>query len=209
MSGDEGSWYPLADMQTRLATIGLLSLCLVACDKSDSAGTGGAASAAPSASAAMPPASASAAATPSASASAAPAPKCSPGFTGNALPAYCIKIPSTYTVKEARTTPAKGSIAYDTGTTTDNLMVSYDSTSIAEQAKDVESELKFGGDKLEKKGDLPGGNKWFQGSHADYERVVTLIKGQSQLILKCSFAYQPKNAPPKDAIEACKSIVVP
>ena len=105
--------------------------------------------------------------------------------------------------------PDKGSISYDTGTTTDNLMISYDSTPLAQQAKDTESELKFGGDKIEKKGDLPGGNKWFQGSHQDYERVVTLFKGQSSLTLKCSFTYQPKNAPPKDAIDACKSIVVP
>jgi hypothetical protein len=112
-------------------------------------------------------------------------------------------------VKDARISPTKGSIAYDTGTQTDNLMVSYDGAAIADQAKDVESELKFGGDKLEKKGDLPGGGKWFQGSHQDFERVVTLVKGPSGLTLKCSFAYQPKNAPPKDAVDACKSIVVP
>jgi hypothetical protein len=197
-------------MRSPLATTVLLALCLSACDKSDPASPAAAGSAAPSASgtAASPPPSASAAATPSASASAAPLPKCSPGFTGNAVPAFCIKIPSTYTVKDARITPTKGSIAYDTGTTTDNLMISYDSTSVADQAKDVESELKFGGDKLEKKGDLPGGSKWYQGSHQDYERVVTLIKGP-QMTLKCSFAYQPKNAPPKDAIDACKSITVP
>jgi hypothetical protein len=191
-------------MRTTLGLGGLLALCLIACDKSDPAGPPVTSASAP---AAVPPPSASAA--PAPSASAVPAPKCSPGFTGNAVPAYCIKVPATYTVKEARITPAKGSIAYDTGTATDNLMVSYDSTSIAEQAKDVESELKFGGDKLEKKGDLPGGNKWFQGSHADYERVVTLIKGQSGIVLKCSFAYQPKNAPPSGATDACKSIVLP
>jgi len=125
------------------------------------------------------------------------------------VPAFCMKLPASYSVREPRISPTKGSISYETGTQTDNLMVSYDSTSIAEQAKDVESELKFGGDKLEKKGDLPGGGKWFQGSHQDYERVVTLVKGPSGLTLKCSFAYQPKNAPPKDAIDACKSIVLP
>jgi hypothetical protein len=69
--------------------------------------------------------------------------------------------------------------------------------------------VKFGGDKIEKKGDLPGGNKWFQGSHQDYERVVTLFKGQPPVTIKCSFTYQPKNAPSKDAIDACKSIVIP
>jgi len=191
-------------MRTTLGLGGLLVLCLIACDKSDPAGPAVTSASAP---AAVPPPSASAA--PAPSASAVPAPKCSPGFTGNAVPAYCIKLPATYTVKEARITPTKGSIAYDTGNATDNLMVSYDSTSIAEQAKDVESELEFGGDKLEKKGDLPGGNKWFQGSHADYERVITLIKGQSGIILKCSFAYQPKNAPPSGATDACKSIVLP
>jgi hypothetical protein len=186
----------------------VLPLSLLACDKDDAKGASGqpsaSAPAAPSASAPAAVTSASAAAS-----AAAPPPKCPPGLTGNPMPAFCIKVPASYSVKEPRITPTKGSIAYDTGTQTDNLMVSYDSTSIAEQAKDVESELKFGGDKLEKKGDLPGGGKWFQGSHQDYERVVTLVKGPSGLTLKCSFAYQPKNAPPKDAIDACKSIVLP
>ena len=40
--------------------------------------------------------------------------------------------------------------------------------------------------------------------------MVTLVKGSSGLTFKCSFAYKPKSAPPKDATEAtCKSIVVP
>jgi len=73
----------------------------------------------------------------------------------------------------------------------------------------VTGEMKFGGDKLEKSGDLPGGGKWFQGSHQDYERVVTLVKGPSPLTLKCSFTYKPASAPVKDAIDACKSIVLP
>jgi hypothetical protein len=102
----------------------------------------------------------------------------------------------------------RGSIDYQTGTTTDNLMVSYDDSSVASTAKDTESEMKFGTDKIEKKGDLPGGNKFFQGSHEDFERVVTVIKAGA-LTLKCSFTYQPKHAPPPDAIDACKSIVVP
>lgn len=196
-----------------LTLAAVLSLPLLACDKDAASGASGQ-SAAPSASApaapsaSAPPAAASA--SPSAAASAAaPAPKCPAGLTGNPTPAFCIKLPASYSVKDARISPTKGSIAYDTGTQTDNLMVSYDGTSIAEQAKDVEGELKFGGDKLEKKGDLPGGGKWFQGSHQDYERVVTLVKGPTGLTLKCSFAYQPKNAPPKDAVDACKSIVVP
>jgi hypothetical protein len=198
--------------RARLALAAVLPLLLIACDKDDSKGAStqpsASAPAAPSASA--PSAASSASASPSAAASAsAPAPKCPAGLTGNAVPAFCIKVPASYSVKDARITPTKGSIAYDTGTQTDNLMVSYDSTSIAEQAKDVESELKFGGDKIEKKGDLPGGGKWYQGSHQDFERVVTLVKGPSGLTLKCSFAYQPKNAPPKDAIDACKSIVLP
>jgi hypothetical protein len=125
------------------------------------------------------------------------------------VPAFCIKVPAGYAVKDARTSPTRGSISYDTGTTTDNLMVSYDERPVSEQTKDVEGEMKFGGDKLEKKGDLSGGNKWFQGSHQDYERIVTLVKGPGSLTLKCSFAYKPKSAPPKDAIDACKSIVVP
>jgi hypothetical protein len=112
-------------------------------------------------------------------------------------------------VKDARTTPTKGSIAYDTGTQTDNLMISYDETPIASQIKDVEGELKFGGDKIEKKGDLPGGGKWYLGSHQDFERVVTLVKGPSGLTLKCSFAYKPKSAPPAGAADACKTIVLP
>jgi hypothetical protein len=88
-------------------------------------------------------------------------------------------------------------------------MISYDDTPIATQSKDVEGELKFGGDKLEKKGDLAGGGKWYQGSHQDFERVVTLVKGPSGLTLKCSFAYKPKSAPPAGAVDACKSIVLP
>jgi hypothetical protein len=193
----------------------LCLLGLLACDKKDASGTAAAtSSAAPSASAAaiVPSASASPAPPASASASAAvqvPLPKCPAGLTANAVPAYCIKLPSSYTVKEARTLPTRGSIAYDTGTQSDNLMISYDGRSIPELAKDVEGEMKFGGDKIEKKGDLPGGNKWFQGAHEDYERVVTLIKAPGPLTLKCSFAYKPKSAPPKEAIDACKSIVVP
>src|SRR5262249_38678343 len=131
------------------------------------------------------------------------------GLTGNAVPAFCIKLPAGYSVKDARTSLSRGSIAYDTGTATDNLMVSYDDRPIADQIKDVESEMKFGGDKLEKKGDLPGGNKWFQGPHQDFARIVRLVKGPGPLTLKCSFAYKPKNAPPKEAIDACKSIVPP
>jgi hypothetical protein len=199
-----------ADMRPILATTMLVSICFLACDKGDSAGAAAEAAAAPSASAAAivaPTASATASASASATAQA-PAPKCPAGLTGNALPVFCIKLPAAYKVKDARTSPTKGSISYDTGTSTDSLMVSYDSSPLA-MAKDAESELKFGGDKLEKKGDLPGGNKWFQGAHQDYERVVTLFKGQPPLTLKCSFAYQPKSAPPKDAIDACKSIVVP
>lgn len=156
--------------------------------------------------AAAPPASATAS---SAASAAAPLPKCPAGLTGNAVPAYCIKLASGYTVKDARTTPTKGSIAYDSGSPTDNLMISYDATPIAEQIKDVEGELKFGGDKIEKKGDLPGGGKWYLGQHQDFERVVSLVKGQAGLTLKCSFAYKTKSAPSKDATEACKSIVVP
>jgi hypothetical protein len=135
-------------------------------------------------------------------------PKCPAGLTGNAVPAYCIKLPAGYTVKQARTAPTRGSIDYDTGTTTDVLTVSYDGTSMAELAKDVEGEMKFGGDKLEKKGNLPGGNKWFQGTHAEYARIVTLVKG-TDVTFKCSFAYQPKKPPPADATDACKSLVLP
>jgi hypothetical protein len=80
---------------------------------------------------------------------------------------------------------------------------------VGSQAKDVEGEMKFGGDKIEKKGDLPGGGKWFQGSHQEFERVVTLVKGPGTLTFKCSFAYKPKSAPSKEAIDVCKSIVVP
>jgi hypothetical protein len=199
-------------MRTAIAAC-LACLSLYACDKDDAKTA--ATTPAPVASS-PPPAVASAAssipAPPAPSVSAAPAavlPKCPAGLTGNAVPAFCIKLPAGYAVKDARTAPTRGSIAYDTGTQTDNLMVSYDERSIAEQAKDVEGEMKFGGDKLEKKGDLGGGGKWFQGSHQDFSRIVTLIKGPSSLTLKCSFAYKSKSAPPKEAIDACKSIVVP
>jgi hypothetical protein len=137
-----------------------------------------------------------------------PPPKCPDGLTGNAVPAYCIKLPSSYKVKEARTAPTRGSVDYDTGSPTDILTISYDAAPLTEVAKDVESEMKFGGDKLEKKGNLPGGNKWFVGTHADFSRVVTLVKGPS-MTLKCSFAYQPKKPPPAGAVDACKTLVVP
>jgi hypothetical protein len=208
-------------MRRCLLSIGLVAVaigaapCLLACDKDGSSGAP-VASSAPSASVA-PASPASAAATPPASAAASasaatagpPLPKCPAGLTGNAVPAFCIKLASGYTVKDARTTPTKGSIAYDSGNATDNLMISYDATPMAEQIKDVEGELKFGGDKIEKKGDLPGGGKWYLGQHQDFERVVSVVKGQSGLTLKCSFAYKTKNAPSKDATDACKTIVVP
>lgn len=159
-----------------------------------------------SASAAPPPPPPSA--PPSASAASAPLPKCPAGLTGNAVPPYCIKLPASYKVKQARSAPTRGEIDYDTGTTTDILSVNYDDSPLASVVKDVESEMKFGGDKLEKKGDLPGGNKWFRGTHAEYARIVSLVKAPP-FTLKCSFAYQPKNAPPQDAIDACKTLVVP
>ena len=125
------------------------------------------------------------------------------------MPAYCIKLPTGYSVKESRITPKKGSIEYETGTKTDNLTVTYEENTVAELAKQTEGEMKFAKDKLEKKGDLPGGNKWFQGTHEDYARIVTLMKAPGGLVVKCSFAYKPANAPPKDAVDACKSIVLP
>jgi hypothetical protein len=191
---------------------------VLACDKEEAKNS--AASASASAASTTPPTTSTAAATASspttapatasasAAASAVPQPKCAAGLTGNGFPAYCIKLPTGYTVKEARVTPKRGSIEYDTGTTTDNLTITFDETSIGELAKQVEGEMKFGGDKLDKKGDLPNGNKWFQGSHNEYERIVTLFKGPSGLTLKCSFAYQAKKPPP-GAPDVCKSIVVP
>jgi len=192
----------------------LLPVALAACDeqasKSAAADAAPATTTSPSASTAVSPGAVSAApASSPGAAAAAPPPKCPSGLTGNPVPAFCIKLPASYHVKDARISPQKGSIAYDTGTDTDNLMVSYDTTPITEQIKDVTGEMKFGGDKLEKQGDLPGGNKWFQGSHQDYEHVVTLLKGPPPLTLKCSFTYKPKSTPSKDAIDACKSIVLP
>ena len=136
-------------------------------------------------------------------------PKCPAGLTGNPVPAFCIKLPAAYKVKDARITPAKGSIAYDTGTPTDNLMISYDDSAIAQLTKDVTGEMKFGGDKLEKSGDLPGGGKWFNGSHQDFERVVTLVKGPAAADAQVLLHLQAQERPPKDAIDACRSIVLP
>jgi hypothetical protein len=198
-----------ATMNSHIRSFALLTLVLLACDKDKEESKGVPEAAPPPSSAA-----ASAGSTPVASASAAasaavPPPKCAAGLTGNAVPPFCIKLPASYAVKDARISPMKGSIAYDTGTQTDNLLISYDDTPIAQQAKDVEGELKFGGDKLEKKGDLPNGGKWYQGSHQDYERIVSLVKGPGTFIFKCSFAYKPTNAPPAGATDACKSIVPP
>lgn len=202
-------------MRNTLALSALLTASLlVACE--DEKPKGGAASAS-AAAATSAPATASApatSATASASASAAPAssvplPKCAAGFTPNAVPAYCIKLPATYKLKEARVAAKKGTIEYDTGNATDNLTITFDETSIKELTSQTEGEMKFGGDKIDKKGDLPGGNKFFEGTHQDYARVVTLIKAAATFSLKCSFAYKPKAAPPKEAIDACKSIVIP
>ncbi|MGH7296551.1 MAG: hypothetical protein ACRELB_16555 [Polyangiaceae bacterium] len=201
-------------MRSSAAVLGLLCATLLpclACDKGSETGSAGASSASAASPAVVaPPPSTAAAPPPSAAASAAVSlPKCPAGLTGNAVPAFCIKLPASYKPKDVRTSPTKGSIAYDTGTATDNLMISYDETPIPQQAKDVEGELKFGGDKLEKKSDLPGGGKWYLGAHQDYERVVTLVKGPAGLTFKCSFAYKPKSAPPAGATDACKSIVLP
>jgi hypothetical protein len=198
-------------MRITVLALALASINAYGCNKGEDKAAPAASSAPPSSAAVAPPAST---APPAASASAVasasvPPPKCPAGLTGNAVPAFCIKLPSSYSVKDSRTSPTKGSIAYDTGSPTDNLMISYDTTPIAEQIKDVEGELKFGGDKIDKKGDLPAGGKWYLGTHQDFQRVVSLVKGPSGLTLKCSFAYKPKNAPPKDATDACKSIVLP
>lgn len=193
-----------------------LVLALCSCEKEAAKGSPSAsASVASVASAATPPtapASAPAPAPstpPTASAASAPLPKCPAGFSGNAAPAYCIKLPASYKVKEARSASTRGVVDYDTGTTTDNLTITYDDSPLSGLAKDVESEMKFGGDKIDKKGSLPGGNKWFQGTHGAYVRVVTLVKAAPPTTLKCSFAYQPKTPPPPEAVEACKSLVVP
>lgn len=202
-------------MRRALATALFPCLCVIpaaaACDKDDAKhGSDAASTSATSAATTAPAASTTATAAPSASAAAVPPPKCPPGLTGNPVPAYCIKLPASYKVKESRITPKKGSIEYDTSSPVDMLSVTYEETPLAELAKQVEGEMKFGHDKLEKKGDLPAGNKWFQGSHEDYARIVTLFKGPTPLTLKCSFAYQPtKKAPSQEAIDACKSIVVP
>jgi hypothetical protein len=197
-------------MQRALFTMGLL--LSLSCGKNE--GTEKAApavSSAPPASAAPATSAASAPSAPSAAptAEAVPLPTCPAGLTPNAFPAYCIKLPPGYTVKQSRISPKRGSIQYETGTTTDNLMVSYDDSPLAQVAKDVEGEMKFGGDKLEKRGHLPGRSKWYQGSHADYERIIAVVPGPGGLTVKCSFAYQPKKPPPKEGIEACKSIVMP
>jgi hypothetical protein len=147
------------------------------------------------------------AAAPSAAA-ATPPPTCPAGFTANAVPAYCIKLPPSYTLKASQTSAALGSITYNTGSPTDALNVSYDDSPMATILKNVEGELKFGSGKIEKKGDLPGGSKWFQGKRDDYSRLVTVIKG-AKYTLKCSFTYKPKAPPPQDAIGACKSMVIP
>ncbi|MDP9001044.1 MAG: hypothetical protein M3O46_13125, partial [Myxococcota bacterium] len=193
-------------MQRALMTFGLM--LMLSCGKDEPGGSTAttAPPPPPSPSAAAPPSTTNApTAAPLVASAGPPPPTCPPGLVGNGFPAYCIKLPSTYAVKQARTAPKRGSIEYDTGTTTDNLMISYDESPISQVSKDVESEMKFGGDKLDKKGDLPGGNKWFQGTHAEYARIVTLFKGQGSLTLKCSFAYQAKKAPAKDAIDVCKS----
>src|SRR5271166_4709574 len=132
-------------MLSKIASAGLLlALPLAACDKEEPKGTAPPTPASASASAApavpsTPPPPPSAA--PSASAAAVPPPKCPAGLTGNAVPPYCIKLPAGYTVKRARTTPARGSVDYETGTTTDVLTVSYDETPLAALAKDVEGEM--------------------------------------------------------------------
>ncbi len=192
------------------------SLLVCACDKESPKDSPASPPAAPSSTAPVPvpPAIDAAAvaptssAAPSATAEAPTPPKCPAGFAANPFPAYCIKVPASYSIRTSRISPTHGSVDYDTGSTTDNLMVSYDDSPMAAAAKDVEAEMKFGHDKLEKKGVLPGGNKWFQGAHDDYARIVTLIKGTG-LTLKCSFAYKPKQPPPHDALGTCKSLVVP
>jgi hypothetical protein len=189
----------------------LLVVFAFACDKQEPASTPDAG--APAASAAPAPSPEAEAPAPSAAASASapavPLPNCPAGLTGNAVPAFCIKLPPAYKVKDARTKADRGSLEYDTGTTTDHLNISYESTPLAQLAKDTEGEMKFGGDKLDKKGDLPGGGKWFKGTHADYARIITLVKGAPPVTFKCSFAYQPKAAPPQLAIDACKTLVLP
>lgn len=206
---DRGEDMLAGTMRSLIPSLALVLLGLLACDKDDSKAAPEAAAPSPAAPASAAPSASSAPSASAAASASVPPPKCAAGLTGNPVPAFCIKLPSSYKVKDARISPTKGSIAYDTGTQTDNLLISYDDTPIPQQAKDVEGELKFGGDKIEKKGDLPNGGKWYQGSHQDFERIVSLVKGPSGLTLKCSFAYKPASAPPAGATDACKSIVPP
>ncbi len=193
----------------RALILGLVPLfAIAACDNKEGSGTSSSSATSATTSSSTTTTTTSTTEATSSSVAAVPPPKCPPGLTGNAVPAYCIKLPATYKVKEARTAPTRGSIDYDTGSPTDILTISYDPSPLAEVAKDVESEMKFGGDKLDKKGNLPGGNKFFVGTHADFSRVVTLVKGPS-MTLKCSFAYQAKKPPPAGAVDACKTLVVP
>lgn len=197
-------------MRTSLAC--LAALALFACDdaKSSAPATPPTPSATPAAPEPKAEPKPSAAPAPTAAASAAAdAPKCPPGMTGNALPAYCIKLPAGFAVKDARTLPERGSIAYDTGIDGVSLLISYDSTSFAEQTKDAESELKFGGDKIAKQGVLPGGGKWYEGAHQEYSRVLTVVKGKPPVSLKCSFTYKTKSPPAKDAIDVCRTLAAP
>ncbi|MBK7585795.1 MAG: hypothetical protein IPI67_37110 [Myxococcales bacterium] len=194
----------------RLALVATWLICvpLFGCDdeKPKAAAPTATATVTPAATAAAPKPSATAA--PSASA-AADLPKCPAGLTGNALPEYCIKLPGGYAVKDARTLPERGSISYETGSPTESLMISYDSKSVAEQSKEAESEMKFGGDKISKQGNLPGGGKWYEGTHQEYSRLLTVVKGKPPLSLKCSFTFKTKSPPAKEALDVCRSIVLP
>jgi hypothetical protein len=197
-------------MRRVFATVGLLvSLSCGKNDAADKAVPPAPPPPVPSASATAPASTAPPVETAAASAAAVAMPTCPPGLTPNAFPAYCIKLPAGYGVKQSRISPKKGSIEYQTGTPTDNLMISYDDSPLPQVARDVEGELKFGGDKLEKRGRLGGRSKWYVGSHADYERIISLVPAAGGLTLKCSFAYQPKKPPSKDAVQACKTLVVP
>jgi len=197
-------------MRSTPLILALLSLLVVACDDNEKKGGAASASATAAPPSAAPIASATAAPAPSpVLSSATPPPKCADGFTGIPVPAFCIKLPASYRIKEARVTPKKGTIEYDTGNATDNLTITYDETSLKELVSQTEGEMKFGGDKVTKKGDLPKGNKFFEGTHADYVRIVTLVQAAPPLTIKCSFAYKPAAAPSKEAIDACRSIVLP
>jgi hypothetical protein len=187
----------------RIALVAVSTLALIGCEEKKKE--------APAAAPAAAEAPAAAAPAPAAAAPAAAGPKCPDGTTANADPAYCIKLPKGFTAKEAKKIGVhSGEVDYTDPDGLATLHMFWTNNPVADMNKAAEDEIKFNGKgKLTSSGTTAGAGKWFEGTQGDNSHQIAIWDAKNGMGLKCSLDYYTPKAPIKEAMDVCKTIVVP